>query len=66
MTEKTRYLTVNKKKFKHQKEALLEELSVVKEVMESVSKYLACADCPLKETCDEISEVTHKELCSCF
>lgn len=68
MYEVTRYITVNNKEFEHKHEAVLEELMLVKEIMEIVggSMARACADCPLKETCDEILEDTQKDLCTYF
>jgi hypothetical protein len=69
MKEVTRYITVNNKEFNSKHGAVLEELSLVKEIMETAGKNRAMAcpeDCPLREICDEIIEDTHKDLCLYF
>jgi hypothetical protein len=67
MTEITRYVAVNNKEFNNKHEAILEDLMVVKEIMEAVSGTMSvCADCPLKEICDEILKDAQTDLCSYF
>lgn len=67
MTKVTRYVTVNNKEFESQHEALLEELSVVEEVMDTVATMMGiCADCPLKKVCNELKEDADRTLCSYF